>query len=158
MATAWPDGVYFLFAAGLVTVFLALTPMPDVRALEYARTMVIVGVVAGLYAFAILPHYTASPEMAAVLAPMLLLGGVGIATPRLASAGALLLMAYLFILMQPGNAQRIDPVTFLNRDVAYALGGVFGTVVPRHQYRSDRRRVPLHQRARRRRDEPTRLQ
>jgi uncharacterized membrane protein YccC len=128
MATAWPDGVYFLFAAGLVTVFFAPTLTPDVRALQYARGIVLSGLIAALYSFAILPHYTAFLEFCAVMAPLLLLGGIAVVIPRLATAGAVLVMAYLFILMQPTNAQRIDPVTVFNRDLAYGLGGVFGTV------------------------------
>ena len=128
MATAWPDGVYFLFAAGLVTVFFAPTLTPDIRALQFARAVLISGVIAALYTFAILPHYTAFAEYALVVAPLLLVGGIAVAIPRLAVSGAVLIMAYLFILMQPTNAQRIDPLTVFNRDLAYILGGVFGTV------------------------------
>jgi uncharacterized membrane protein YccC len=128
MATAWPDGVYFLFAAGLVTVFFAPTLTPDVRALGYARGIILSGLIAALYTFAILPHYTAFVEFAIVMAPLLLALGVAVAIPRLAQGGAVLVAAYLFILFQPTNAQRIDPLTVFNRDLAYALGGVLGTV------------------------------
>lgn len=128
MATAWPDGVYFLFAAGLVTVFFAPTLTPDVAALNYARGIIISGLLSAIYSFAILPHYTAFAELALVLAPLLLIGGIAVGVPRLAQGGAILVMAYLFILMQPTNAQRTDPLVIFNRDLAYALGGVFGTV------------------------------
>jgi uncharacterized membrane protein YccC len=129
MATAWPDGVYFLFAAGLVAVFFAPTLTPDIRALEWAQGVLAAGLISALYTYAILPHHTAFPGFALTLAPVLLLGGVGVTIPPLAAGGVLIAMAFLFILMQPTNAQRIDPVILFNRDIAYVLGGVMGTVM-----------------------------
>jgi uncharacterized membrane protein YccC len=112
-----------------VAVFFAPTLIPDVRALEYAQGILGAGLIAAVYTYAILPHYTSFPGLALALTPVLLLGGVGVAIPRVAAGGVLIAMAYLFILMQPTNDQRIDPVTLFNRDIAYVLGGVMGTVV-----------------------------
>jgi len=128
MATAWPQGIYFLFAAGLVTVFFAPTLKPDVLAAEWAQGIALSGLVSSLYVFVLLPQATTFAGLAAFFVPVLVLGGLVVAIPRLAQAGLVIAMAYLFILIQPTNAQRTDPMTFLNNGLAYTLGGVFGTV------------------------------
>jgi uncharacterized membrane protein YccC len=129
MATAWPHGVNFLFAAGLVTVFFAPTLAPDLRSLEYSHGIALSGLAGALYSFVVLPHYTAFAAMAVVMLPLLIVGGYLVAHPQIATRGFLIMMAYIFILMRPENDVRVDPVNFLNAGMAYTLGGVFGTIV-----------------------------
>ena len=127
IATGWPDGAGAVLIAGVCCALFGNSddPAPMIRTFFYGSILGLV--VAGLYAFVILPRATDFVTLAAVLAPALLLGGMFLARPRWM---LLMLGAMLTGLNSIGLNDRFSASfdSFLNTGVSTLIGTLFAVV------------------------------
>ncbi|GEN64197.1 FUSC family protein [Acetobacter oeni] len=132
--TAWPAGVTFVSMVSLVYGLLATREVPIMASGAFFRGAVWCAVVAGIFAFLVIPAVTA-PEclVLALLVPMTI---GGLAARNAATTGyAFSFNMFLPVLIGPSNMGRFDEVSFLNGASAFLAAVLFtrltfGTVLP----------------------------
>nr|WP_242011321.1 FUSC family protein [Acetobacter fallax] len=132
--TAWPAGVTFVSMVSLVYGLLATREVPLLASAPFFRGAVWCAVVAGVFAFLVIPAVTA-PEclVLALLVPMTI---GGLAARNTATAGyAFSFNMFLPVLIGPSNMGRFDEISFLNGASAFLAAVLFarltfGIVLP----------------------------
>ncbi len=121
MATAWPSGGIFVVFAGVIAIFFATMPDPDRRSRSYLWGVAL-GQGLGLFVkYALLDAPSSFGLIAAMLAPFIFIGAVGMTDPR--SAGAAVGYNLSFLLaVQAANPMQYDFGASLNEIVAIFAG------------------------------------
>ena len=126
IATAWPSGGIFAVFAAVTAVIFATLPDADRRAMAFLSG-VVVGQIAGLLVrYLLLTAPSAFGLLAAILAPFLFIGAVGMTDPRTTGAALGYNLSFL-IAVEPLNPMQYDLVGSLNETMAVFAGIAFGT-------------------------------
>ncbi|PNG24438.1 FUSC family protein [Methylocella silvestris] len=125
MATAWPSGGLFAVFAGVVALFLGTLPDPDRRSADYLWG-VILGQFLGIFVkYALLNAPSSFGLLAAILAPFLFIGAVGMTDQRTAGTAVGYNLSFL-LAVDPANPMQYDLAASLNEAAAIFAGIAFG--------------------------------
>jgi uncharacterized membrane protein YccC len=125
--TAWPDGAGAVLIAGVCCALFGSSDEPAPAVMKFFWGSLIGILIAAFYAYAIIPQVTSFALLILLLAPILLILGALLATPR---PSFVALGALLGVLNSVGLNDRYTPgfSAFVNGSVAQLLGTLFAAV------------------------------
>jgi uncharacterized membrane protein YccC len=127
MATAWPSGGIFVVFAGVVAIFFATMPDPDLRARAYLWGVAL-GQGLGIFVkYTLLDGPASFGWLATILAPFIFMGAVGVTDPRTAAAAIGYNLSFL-LAVDPANPMQYDLLFSLNETTAIFAGIAFGVL------------------------------
>ena len=127
MATAWPSGGIFAVFAGVVAIFFATMPDPDLRARGYMWGVAL-GQGLGIFVkYALLDGPASFGWLAVVLAPFIFIGAVGVTDARTAAAAIGYNLSFL-LAVDPDNPMQYDLLSSINESAAIFAGIAFGVL------------------------------
>jgi uncharacterized membrane protein YccC len=125
--TAWPDGAGAVLIAGVCCALFGSSDEPAPAVMKFFWGSLIGILVAAVYAYGVFPQVTSFPLLILLLAPVLLVLGALLATPR---PSFIALGALLGVLNSVGLADRYtaDFESFVNGSLAQLVGTFFAAV------------------------------
>ena len=130
MATAWSEGGIFVVFAGVIVLVFMAAPDADRRSLDYVKGVAIGQGLGLVVKYALLASSNSFGFLAAILAPCLFIGAVGMKDPRCAATAVGFNLAFL-LAVDPANPAQYDLAASLNE----ALGIFAGVAVGLAAYR-----------------------
>jgi uncharacterized membrane protein YccC len=130
IGSGWKDGATAAMLAGVFLALFSSSPDPMAPLKGFGIGTIIATVLSAIYGFAILPRIDGFPMLAAVLAPVLLIGGSLMASPRY----AVIALAAMLGLANPSLlAARYDSefASYINGSLAQIVGIAFALVMTR---------------------------
>ncbi|MCI1316194.1 MAG: FUSC family protein [Acetobacter sp.] len=114
IATAWPQGLFFLMFVGIINALFSTLETPAVATRAFLHGTVVVTAVAAFMVMLVMPAISTYEMMAMCFIPVMMVGGLAFSNPA-TILGAVAYNLFLTILVSPFNDERMmDEITFFN--------------------------------------------
>lgn len=114
IATAWPQGLFFLMFVGIINSLFSTLETPAVATRAFLHGTVVVTAVATFMVMLVMPAISTYEMMAMCFIPVMMIGGLAFSNPA-TILGAVAYNLFLTILVSPYNDERmLDEISFFN--------------------------------------------